>query len=116
MQPNPKLDEEPRAEMLCYLVICELVGMARTGEWLRTDHLVESARIWMKANSARVDWQDRIALARTAAELAPAILGSFQLSTERSLAPLFIDGWLLDYRSQIVCDIQQICTVRLSRG
>ncbi|WP_284692628.1 hypothetical protein [Paraburkholderia terrae] len=34
-------DDEARAEMLCYLVVGELVAMARTGDWLRTDHLVE---------------------------------------------------------------------------
>ncbi|KAA1007771.1 hypothetical protein FVF58_23975 [Paraburkholderia panacisoli] len=81
-------DDEARAEMLCYLVIGELVAMARTGEWLRTDHLVESARIWMTANGAKCDWQDRVALAQTAAELAPKVLASFQLATEQSLAPL----------------------------
>jgi hypothetical protein len=107
-------DDEARAEMLCYLVIGELVAMARTGEWLRTDHLVESARIWMTANGAECDWQDRVALAQTAAEIAPKVLASFQLATEQSLAPLFTDGWMLDYRSSIVCDIHRLCAARLS--
>ncbi|WP_121306704.1 hypothetical protein [Paraburkholderia sp. BL17N1] len=104
-----KLDDEARAELLCYLVIGELVAMARTGSWLRTDHLVESSRIWLKANGATCHWQDRIALAAAAAELAPGILRTFPLTTERSLTPLFADGWRLDYRSPIVCDIHQIC-------
>jgi hypothetical protein len=43
-----KLNDEVRAELLCYLVIGELVAMARTGSWLRTDHLVESSRSWLK--------------------------------------------------------------------
>ncbi|MCX4156174.1 MULTISPECIES: hypothetical protein [Paraburkholderia] len=34
------LDDEARAELLCYLVVGQLVARARTGEWLRTDHLV----------------------------------------------------------------------------
>jgi hypothetical protein len=104
-----KLDDEARAELLCYLVIGELVAMARTGSWLRTDHLVESSRIWLKANGTTCHWQDRIALAAAAAELAPGILRTFPLTTERSLAPLFADGWRLDYRSPIVCDIHRIC-------
>lgn len=108
------LDDESRAELLCYLVIGELVAMAKTGNWLRTDHLVESTRIWMTANGARCDWQDRVALAQTAAELAPSVLASFQLATEQSLVPLFSDGWMLDYRSLIVCDIHRVCAARLS--
>jgi len=87
-----RLDDEARAELLCYLVIGELVAMARTGSWLRTDHLVESSRIWLKANGATCHWQDRIALAGAAAELAPGILRTFPLATERSLAQLFADG------------------------
>jgi len=47
-------DDEARAEMLCYLVVGELVAMARTGDWLRTGQLVELARLWMHANGARL--------------------------------------------------------------
>ncbi len=68
-----KLGNEARAELLCYLVIGELVAMARTGNWLRTDHLVESSRIWLKTSGATCHWQDRIALAAAAAELAPSV-------------------------------------------
>ena len=103
-----KLDNEARAILPCYLVIGELVAMARTGNWLRTDHLVESSRIWLKTNGATCHWQDRIALS-AAAELAPSVLQIFLLTTERSLAPRFADGWRLDYGSPIVCDIHQIC-------
>jgi hypothetical protein len=88
--------------------------MARTGEWLRTGQFVESARIWMTANGAKCDWQDRVALAQTAAEFAPKVLASFQIATEQSLTPLFADGWMRDYRSSIVCDIHQVCDARLS--
>ena len=41
------LDDDARAELLCYLVVGQLVAMARTGAWLRTDHLVDSACIWI---------------------------------------------------------------------
>jgi hypothetical protein len=53
---------DARAELLCCVVVAELVTMARTGEWLRTDHLVESGRICCKANGARFDWQERVSL------------------------------------------------------
>jgi hypothetical protein len=50
-------DDEARAEMLCYLVVGELVTMARTGDWLRTDHLVELSLVWMRANGANPEWR-----------------------------------------------------------
>ncbi|CAE6945994.1 hypothetical protein R69608_05523 [Paraburkholderia nemoris] len=54
--PGPgRLDDEARAELLCYLVVAQLVARARTGEWLRTDHLVESTRIWLAGNGADAD-------------------------------------------------------------
>ena len=109
-------DDEARAELLTYLVVGELVAMARTGDWLRTDHLVESARIWLKSNGARCDWQDRVAVAHAASTIAPTILASFRIQTEKELASLFADGWLLDYRSPVVCDIHEACAAYLRRS
>lgn len=86
-----------------------LATMARTGEWLRTDHLVESGRIWCNANGARLDWQERISLGQIAAELAPRVRETFGLTRERSLVPLFVDGWMLDYASPFVRRIYAAC-------
>ncbi len=36
-----KLDDETRAELLTFLVVGQLFAFARSGEWLRTDHLIE---------------------------------------------------------------------------
>jgi hypothetical protein len=115
MSTPRNFNDDARAEMLCYLVVAELVAMARTGAWLRTDHTVESSRIWMRANGVTCDWQDRVALAGAAARLAPDILESFNLTTEQSLVPLFCDGWMLDYQSPAVCEIHQFCAGFLSR-
>ncbi|PRX32227.1 hypothetical protein B0G75_104246 [Paraburkholderia sp. BL18I3N2] len=111
-----KSNDDARAELLCYLVVAQLVAMARTGEWLRTDHLVESGRIWCKANGAHFDWQERIALGQIAAEMAPQVMETFGLTRERSLVPLFRDGWMLDYASPVVCGIHEVCRVRLERS
>lgn len=109
------MGEEACAELLSYLVVAELVAMARSGEWLRTDHLVESGRIWCKANGSHLDWQERIPLGQIAAELAPQVMEPFGLVMERSLVPLFTDGWMLDYASPVVCGIHEVCAARLSR-
>lgn len=56
------LDEEARAELLCYLVVGQIIAVSRTGEWLRTDHLVESIRIWLASNGAEASWSERFQL------------------------------------------------------
>ena len=66
--------------------------MARTGYGLNTGHLVEPGRIWMHANGAQCEWQDRGVIARMAAEFAPDVLATFNLTSEKMLAPLFADG------------------------
>ena len=112
--PPGGVGDEARAELLCYLVVAELVARARTGEWLRTDHLVESGRIWCKANGAHLDWQERVPLGQIAVDLAPQVMETFDLMMERSLVPLFIDGWMLDYASPVVCGIHEVCVTRLA--
>ncbi|AUT76386.1 hypothetical protein [Paraburkholderia hospita] len=108
-------DDEARAEMLCYLVAGELVAMARTGDWLRTDHLVELSLVWMHANGAQPEWPDRISIVRMAVDLAPDILATFELRTEKALASLFTDGGRLDYRVPLVGEIHDRCAERLQR-
>ncbi|WP_233886963.1 hypothetical protein [Paraburkholderia flagellata] len=46
------LDVEARAELLCFLVAGQLFAFAREGVWLRTDHLIELAQIWLASNGA----------------------------------------------------------------
>ncbi len=115
MPTQLNFDSDARAELLCYLVVSELVAKAMTGEWLRTDHLVESTRLWLAENGADCDWQDGVAIARLAADLAPAILASFHVTAGKELAALFAGGWRLDYRSPVVRDIHEVCVRYLRR-
>jgi hypothetical protein len=106
MTDSINLDEEATAELLCYLVVGQLVARARTGAALRTDHVVELLTIWMNGNGAQADWLHlRILsekLARNFAEL-PGFADSSWL------AQLFTDGWRMDYRSPIVRTIYTAC-------
>ncbi|MBP0595635.1 hypothetical protein J8I87_39545 [Paraburkholderia sp. LEh10] len=97
-----RFDDEARAKVPCDLVVGEPVAMARTGNW-------------MNANGARSDWRKRIAVTRMAANLAPDVLATSGLTTEKALAPLFTDGWRRDYRLPVVCAIRDICMARLRR-
>lgn len=50
-----KLDAETKAELLTFLVVGQLFAFARVGEWLRTDHLIKSAQMWLSSNGAACD-------------------------------------------------------------
>jgi hypothetical protein len=110
------LDHDARVELLCYLVFAQLVAHARTGEWLRTDHLVESARIWTDSNGAQGAWLARSELGRTSANMAPDFLKVSALRDADSLAKLFTDGWRLDYRCPLVRWLHDICDAHLRGG
>jgi hypothetical protein len=114
--PEPAwLDEEARTELLCYLVVGQLVAHARTGEWLRTDHLVESTRIWLAGNGAKANWSDRVRLGALSEKAARDFTGLPRFADTIFLAKLFTDGWRLDYRSPVVRGIHAACESKLSR-
>ncbi|WP_144149309.1 hypothetical protein [Paraburkholderia sp. BCC1884] len=113
MLDSVALDSDARAELLCYLVVAQLVAHARTGEWLRTDHLVESARIWTGANGADGAWAARAELGQISASIAPTFQNVSALCDCDSLAKLFTDGWRLDYRSALVRWLHDVCDAHL---
>jgi hypothetical protein len=69
-----------------------MVAMAHTDDWLGTDHLVELSLVWMRANGANPEWQDRISIVRMAVDLAADILMTFGLRTEQAVASPFAGG------------------------
>ncbi len=113
--PSPgSLDDEARAELLCYLVVGQLVARSRTGEWLRPDHLVESTRIWLSGNGADADWSERVHLGALSERIALDFAEMPRFADSASLAKLFTDGWRLDYRSPIVRGVHAACKSELN--
>ncbi|MGT2474564.1 hypothetical protein [Paraburkholderia terrae] len=108
------LDDEGRAELLCYLAVAQLIARAKTNEWLRTDHLVESERIWLSANGGSLEWFESVRLCRMSVELATSVWAIELLHDANELAMLLTDGWRLDYRSPIVRGLHDICAARLA--
>ncbi|MGP8433750.1 hypothetical protein ACT2FY_05550 [Paraburkholderia fungorum] len=108
------LDDEARAELLCYLAIAQLVARARSGDWLRTDHLVESARIWLAANGANAGWRERVRLGALSERIALGLAGLPDFDDAQYLARLFTDGWRPDYRSAVVRAIHATCVAELN--
>ncbi|MFM0218297.1 hypothetical protein [Paraburkholderia caledonica] len=98
-----------RSELLCYLVVAQLIARARTGEWLRTDHFVESLNIWLNANGAEVDWLQRMYF-KSVSEIVALDFGNLpHFADESKLAELFTEDWRLDYGSPVVRSIYAAC-------
>lgn len=113
MTGDNKLDDAERADLLCFLVMAQLIGHATTGDWLRTTHVVEASRIWATSNSADCDWLERAKLARMAADIAPTFLVFPCFRDAKELVNLLGDGWHLDYRSPTVRGMLDVCTEHL---
>lgn len=110
---TPDAGADARARLMCYLVVAQLVGHARTGEWLRTDHLVESSRMGLASLPESCGWQDRLKLARASIDLAPQFLVFPCFRDEAALVGLFTDGWQLDYSSPVLRGIIDVCNDHL---
>jgi hypothetical protein len=106
-------DDEARAELLCYVVVSQLVARAKTGEWMRTDHLVETMKIWSSANGASPQWLESVRLGDASQKLAQTVWAIELLRDASELSNLFTEGWRLDYRSPIVRGIHDVCAERL---
>ena len=110
-------DDEARAELLFYLVVEQLIARARTGDWLRTDHVVELQSIWLRGNGAQTNGLDRAHLGAQSENVAPHFAelpwAADSDSDSDSLAHLFTAGWRMDYRSLIVRTIYAACGVTL---
>jgi hypothetical protein len=103
------LDDEPRAELLCYLVVGQLIAQARTNAWLRTDHLIELLTIWANGNGTRLGWLERVQLGHLSEQVANRFAGHTMFADTATLAKLFTNGWRLDFRSPIACTIYSAC-------
>lgn len=112
------LDDEARAELLCFLVVAQLFTYAREGEWLPIDHLVASATMWLASNGAESDWLDRVRLVHASRVI--ALQESYREFPNSDLdVPRLFNlkgGWFLDYRSPVVLRIHQKCVAHLAEN
>ncbi|HKR38209.1 MAG TPA: hypothetical protein VJU59_00810 [Paraburkholderia sp.] len=113
MTATNHLDDEGRTDLLCYLVVAQLIARARSGNWLRTDHLVESKAIWSQANGISPDWLEGVRLANVSVQLATSIWSIELLHDIDVLSNMFTDNWRLDYESPIARGIHEVCVARL---
>ncbi|CAM2151147.1 hypothetical protein WCQ02_23450 [Paraburkholderia tropica] len=113
-----QVDDEAKAELLCFLVMGHLVAIARTGRQLRTDHLIESSVLWLQSHGAECDWLDRAKIVEASRAVARQAFARPYPKDEAGLLKLFnLDaGWFLDYRSPIVQEIHATAVATLAKS
>ncbi|MFP3703361.1 hypothetical protein SB783_05110 [Paraburkholderia sp. SIMBA_009] len=105
-----RIDEESKAELLTFLVVGHLVAIARSGEQLRTDHLIEASRLWLQSNGGECDWFECAKIVEASREVVGQVIAKPHPKDEEQLMRLFNlnAGWFLDYRSPIVREIHAL--------
>ncbi|WP_175772507.1 hypothetical protein [Paraburkholderia phenazinium] len=107
------LDDEARIELLAYLVATQLIGRARSGEWLKLEHLIESEQLWLKGNGGNCDLVDRLRLAADSVKIASDLLAFPAMKDLAFLTRMFTDGWRMDYRAPVVRGLFDVCADHL---
>jgi hypothetical protein len=109
-----KLDDPNRADLLCHLVVAQLIARARTGDWLRIDHLIEAKNLWSQVHNVAPDWLESVRLGHVSEQIAATVWTIEVLrEADQHLLELFDDCWMLDYASPLVHGIHAICVARL---
>ena len=107
------LEDDARSRLLCYLVVSQLISQARTKQWLRTDHLVESMQIWLQGQLRECSVFERVQLGHLSLTLAETCLTVQGLRDIRILSRMFSVDWQLDYGSPVTHSLLDICKRRL---
>ncbi|NYH26043.1 hypothetical protein [Paraburkholderia bryophila] len=112
---NPlNLDLRARAELLAYLVASHLLARQMTGDWLSSDHVVESTAIWLRKNGGGADVLQRVMLSTRALEVAQHLEGiSVAEVTPQVVRTLFCENLRLDFRSPTAREIYNLCLTLL---
>lgn len=104
------------ADLLCYLVVAQLVCHAQTAEWLSDGHLMELSRAWAESSEANCDWLAQVEMGCASARLASRFLVFPIFRNPAALARLFKDAMRLDSRSPVVRGMYDVCKDHIYRG
>lgn len=116
MTISNSLDDKTLAELLCYLVVGQLVVRARTGDWLRSEQREELLHIWFRGNAAEVGWVESARLIALSEKIAMHFAELPNFADAGWLATQFKDTWRMDYRSPNIWHIHAACENAVKAG
>ena len=114
MTAPERLNHEAQCDLLCHLVVRQLVEYAASHTWLRAAHVAESIRLWHGTHRTYATQVEQIRLARMAATLAPLFERQQTYRNAALLAELSFDIWRLNFRSPLLHAIRAACAKRLT--
>jgi len=103
------VENERRAELLCFLVVTAAASHSLTSEW-RVDHVVESCRLWLRRNAVMMPWLERVNLGQLALRLARRDLFKAKVVIRQAhVQALFTGDMALNLSSTMVQRVLAIC-------
>jgi hypothetical protein len=96
-------DLRDKAELLTFLVVCQLAAKYRRGAWLRVDDVVGCERIWLQSANADVSVMERVSIASWSETLAIRVENDLDERVKEELAKGFTPRTgSLDFRFPVV--------------
>lgn len=106
----PLLTESHAAVLRCYLAVSDLAAYALHQDWLSTEHLVESARIWLVRNACAATWLERVKIVAEARDIPWAVVALELTNSEEPLADrLFTADLAVNFASPVVAAVWRRC-------
>jgi hypothetical protein len=103
------LHHAARCDLLCYMVIGQLVEQARSHVWLCPIRLAESMRYWLTTNRLSTTRAGQRQLAGMSVALASGLQRQPLLRDPAILAGLAFDGWRLNFRPPLLGALRAAC-------
>lgn len=114
MTAPERLNDEARCDLLCHLVVVQLIEHTRSGKWLRAAQSAESIRVWLGPDRVHTTRAEQVMLARTATALAPAFLQQPAFRDTATLARLSFDIWRMNFGSPLLRTLRAACATRIA--
>ncbi|MGH8778287.1 hypothetical protein [Paraburkholderia sp.] len=115
MTAPERLNDEARCDLLCHLVVVQLIEHTRSGAWLRAAQIAESTRLWLGADRTHTTRTEQATLARTASALAPVFLQQPAFRDTATLARLSFDIWRMNFAAPLLRTLRAACATRLAQ-
>lgn len=106
----PLLTESHAAVLRCYLAVGDLAAYALHQDWLSTEHLVESARVWLVRNACAATWLERVNIVAEACNIAQSVIRCEPASGNGGSADqLFNADLTVNFASPLVARVWRRC-------
>lgn len=104
------MTESHAAVLRSYLAVSDLAAYALPQDWLTTEHLVGSARIWLVRNACAATWLERVRIVSEARDIARAVIRCEIISGNGSGVDQLFNGDLtMNFASPLVAKVWRRC-------